>query len=46
MGKGEMLVSGFYEEDLPVIIQAAELNSFTFDHNITKNRWVAVRFIK
>jgi ribosomal protein L11 methyltransferase len=46
MGKGEMLVSGFYLEDLPLIIQVAESNSFKFDHNITKNRWVAARFIK
>ena len=44
--KGELLLSGFYEEDLPMIRQEAEKNGFTFDHYITKNRWTAVRFIK
>jgi ribosomal protein L11 methyltransferase len=44
--KGELLMSGFYEEDLAMIRQAAELNAFVFDRNVTKNRWVAARFIK
>ena len=44
--KGELLMSGFYEEDLAMIRQAAELNAFIFDRHITKNRWVAARFIK
>ena len=44
--KGELLMSGFYEEDLAMIRQAAELNAFVFDKHITKNRWVAARFIK
>ena len=44
--KGELLMSGFYEEDLAMIRQAAELNAFVFDQHITKNRWVAARFIK
>lgn len=44
--KGEMLVSGFYEEDVPVIRKEAEANGFVFDRFITKNRWVAARFTK
>jgi ribosomal protein L11 methyltransferase len=44
--KGEMLISGFYEEDLTMIRHAAESNTFVFDRSITKNRWVAARFIK
>jgi ribosomal protein L11 methyltransferase len=46
MIKGELLMSGFYEEDLAMIRQAAELNAFLPDQTITKNRWVAARFIK
>ena len=46
INKGELLMSGFYEEDLAMIRQAAELNAFVFDRNVTKNRWVAARFIK
>ena len=44
--KGELLMSGFYEEDLDMIRQAAALNAFVLDQSITKNRWVAARFIK
>ena len=44
--KGELLMSGFYEEDLAMIRQAAESNAFVFERYITKNRWVAARFIK
>jgi ribosomal protein L11 methyltransferase len=44
--KGELLMSGFYEDDLPMIRQEAEKNGFVFDHYITKNRWTAARFIK
>jgi ribosomal protein L11 methyltransferase len=44
--KGELLMSGFYVEDLALIRQAAESNAFVFDRHLTKNRWVAARFIK
>ena len=44
--KGELLMSGFYEEDLAMIRQAAESNTFMLDRYIIKNRWVAARFIK
>lgn len=44
--KGELLMSGFFEEDLAMIRQAAESNTFVLDRYITKNRWVAARFIK
>ncbi|MCX6243963.1 MAG: 50S ribosomal protein L11 methyltransferase [Bacteroidetes bacterium] len=43
---GELLMSGFYEEDLEMIREAAALHSFRFDHSRMKNRWVAARFIK
>jgi ribosomal protein L11 methyltransferase len=44
--KGELLMSGFYEEDLGLIRKTAELNAFSQDRVLTKNRWVAARFIK
>jgi ribosomal protein L11 methyltransferase len=44
--KGDLLMSGFYEDDLPMIRLEAEKNGFEFDHYITKNRWTAARFIK
>ncbi|MCX6246835.1 MAG: 50S ribosomal protein L11 methyltransferase [Bacteroidetes bacterium] len=46
MERGELLMSGFYEEDLPMIRQAAESNGFTFNRQVTKNRWVAAQFKK
>lgn len=44
--KGELLMSGFYEDDLEMIRKEAESNDFIFDRNDSKNRWVAARFIK
>jgi ribosomal protein L11 methyltransferase len=44
--KGDLLLSGFYEEDLEVIRQAAESNAFAFDFYVIKNQWVAARFTK
>ncbi len=44
--EGELLMSGFYEEDLVMIRQTAESNAFVFNRYIKKNRWVAARFIK
>jgi ribosomal protein L11 methyltransferase len=44
--KGELLMSGFYEEDLTMIRQAAESSTFVLDRYIIKNRWVTARFIK
>ena len=46
MIKGELLMSGFYQEDLPMIRHTAESNAFMFDRYIIKNQWVAARFIK
>jgi ribosomal protein L11 methyltransferase len=46
MSKGILLMSGFYEEDLAMIRQKAELNGFVSDRILIKNRWVAARFIK
>jgi ribosomal protein L11 methyltransferase len=43
---GELILSGFYEEDLAKIRETAALYEFRFDHYRTKNRWVAARFKK
>lgn len=46
MNKGELLMSGFYEDDLEVIRQPAAMNGFKLDRTIKNNQWVATRFIK
>jgi ribosomal protein L11 methyltransferase len=46
MKSGELVMSGFYEEDIPVIKFSATSHGFTFDSMLTKNRWVALRFVK
>lgn len=42
----ELLMSGFYVEDIPMIREEAERNGLTFLNHQEKNRWVAVRFVK
>jgi ribosomal protein L11 methyltransferase len=46
MAGGELLLSGFYKEDIPVIIDKAENSGFKFLTLKTKNRWVALKFKK
>ena len=46
MARGELLLSGFYKEDIPVIIEKAEKSGFKFLTLATKNRWVAIKFDK
>ena len=43
---GHLLMSGFYEEDLPAIRNCASGNGLRLESFISKNRWVAARFIK
>ncbi len=42
---GELYLSGFYQEDLPIIKECCEKLGFTFAENKTKNNWVAAKFI-
>lgn len=42
----ELLMSGFYTDDIPVIREEAERNGLRFVHHREKNRWAAVRFQK
>lgn len=43
--KGELYLSGFYIEDLPIITETCNNLGLTFVENKEKNRWVAAKFI-
>ncbi len=43
---GQLFVSGFYVEDLPLIQEVASRSGLTFNGNLEKNNWVSARFIK
>lgn len=41
---GEIYLSGFYEEDLPVIKEACESLDMKYIEHLERNRWVSVKF--
>ncbi|UYZ61766.1 50S ribosomal protein L11 methyltransferase [Hymenobacter weizhouensis] len=43
---GPILFSGFYEDDLPLIRQAAEQAGFRYESHLTQNHWVSAVFRK
>ncbi len=43
---GQLFVSGFYVEDLPMITEVAVRSGFIFNGNLTQNNWVSARFTK
>jgi len=43
---GIMLLSGFYEADMPLIIDKAETNGMKFSGSSMKNNWVVLKFNK
>ncbi|MDL2212954.1 50S ribosomal protein L11 methyltransferase [Bacteroides sp. OttesenSCG-928-D19] len=43
---GELYMSGFYVEDIPLIKEKAESLGLTFGHHKEKNNWAAVKFEK
>ena len=43
---GSLFLSGFYEEDLTVIIKHFESLGLTFQSNTIRNRWVSAWFVK
>lgn len=43
---GQLFVSGFYVEDLPLITGVAVRSGLIFNGNLTQNNWVSARFIK
>ena len=42
----DILFSGFYTEDIPVITAEAEKNGLFFEHSLERNNWVALKFKK
>jgi ribosomal protein L11 methyltransferase len=42
--EGELYLSGFYLEDLPIITECCNNLGFTFVENKEKNKWVAAKF--
>lgn len=43
---GELYLSGFYNEDLPIIAQECNKHKLTFVENLVRNKWVAAKFVK
>ena len=43
---GSLLVSGFYEDDLPAIRKCAENEGLNYREHRQKNRWVVAHFLK
>jgi ribosomal protein L11 methyltransferase len=43
---GRLIMSGFYEEDLPIISESAKKNNLEFKSSKTKNKWCAAAFHK
>lgn len=43
---GDLLISGFYVEDMGIIQNACEAEGFRFIRNFKKNKWVAAYFTK
>jgi len=44
--KGTLIMSGFYEADLPIIKETSELNGLFYQKHLVNNNWVAVYFTK
>lgn len=43
---GILLMSGFYEQDIPAIKEECGKYNLNFDRYISENNWVAIRFLK
>lgn len=44
--KGKLFMSGFYEEDIPIITEEAAKHGFSLKENKIKNNWVAIKMEK
>lgn len=42
---GELLLSGFYKEDIPLISKVCTANGLSFQENLEKNNWVASKYV-
>ncbi len=46
LGKnGQLFLSGFYEEDIPLITEKCNENGLKLEKNLKKNNWVAVKYV-
>lgn len=43
---GNLLISGFYEEDLPSLLQVATTMGFRLQKTKVKNRWMCAKFVR
>lgn len=43
---GTLMMSGFYEEDIPAIQTCAEHLGLRYQSHCSRNRWVVIRFVK
>lgn len=43
--RGELFLSGFYKEDLPIITDTCNKLGFTFVDNKERNNWIAAKFV-
>ncbi|XCF05501.1 50S ribosomal protein L11 methyltransferase [Tamlana crocina] len=43
--KGMLFLSGFYNDDIPIIQQACENQMLKFDEKLERNQWVALKFL-
>lgn len=44
-GKGRLFLSGFYEDDIPMISSKCKEVALKFEKNLKKNNWVAVKYV-
>ena len=42
---GVLILSGFYKEDLPLIIEKCSENKLTFDSHLQKGKWIGAKFV-
>ena len=42
---GILLLSGFYEDDIPAIDEAARKNGLTFAKKLSRNNWVSLKYV-
>ncbi len=43
---GMLIISGFYTQDLPMLIEEAERQSLKFEYELVKDNWVSAKFTK
>ena len=41
---GQLVLSGFYTEDIPLLVEAAEQNGMVFESQMQKNNWTSLKF--